>query len=177
MPSEVIRALLEVAPLFAKFTDEDRRDLWNVALEVRFPSGDVLYRPGEDAHKLYVLAEGTVVVFESEEEEKEEEEPLATLTPPASVGEVAFFEHGKHRVLARALTPTHALMIDRPGYDRLLADGSMAAYKLAHAVLTVLADRVRRMDQWIARHAHDTRPLSHDDWRQFRTELYQEWQI
>ena len=174
MPSEVIRALLEVAPLFAKFTDDERRDLCKVALEVKFPSGEVLYRPGQDADKLYVLAEGTVVLFESEQEE---EEPLATLTPPASVGEVAFFEHGRHRVLARALTPTHALMIDRPGYDRLLADGRMAAYKLAHAVLTVLADRVRRMDQWIARHAHDTRPLSHDDWREFRTELYQEWQI
>jgi len=173
MPTEVIRALLEVAPLFAKFTDEEREDLWNVALEVRFPSDEVLYRPGEEAQKMYVLAEGTVVLFESEQDD----EPLATLTPPASVGEVAFFEHGKHRVLARALTPTHALMIDRAGYDRLLADGSMAAYKLAHAVLTVLADRLRRIDQWIAEHARQTRPLSHEDWREFRTELYQEWQM
>ncbi len=173
MPSEVIRALLEVAPLFANFTDADREELWNVALEVRFAADEVLYRPGQEAEKMYVLAEGTVVLLESEEDE----EPLATLTPPASVGEVAFFEHGKHRLLARALTPTHALMIDRPGYDRLLADGSMAAYKLAHAVLTLLADRVRRMDQWIAKHAHETRPLSHEDWREFRTELYQEWRI
>jgi CRP-like cAMP-binding protein len=171
MPSAVIEALLEVAPVFADFTVQDRDELLDVIVEETYAPGLEIVSLGEVARSMFVLAEGTVEILDSSD--PDDPVPLATLIPPCSFAEVAFFEKSPHAVAVRTLTPVRVLSIDRAGYDRLLARQSIAAYKLALNVLLKLGDQVRRVEEWVCEELSQSHPITHEQWAEFRAHLYQ----
>jgi CRP-like cAMP-binding protein len=171
MPSAVVEALLEVAPVFKGFTNEDRKVLLDIVVEETYAAGLEIVSDGEMARSMYVLAEGTVEVLESSE--AEDEPALATLIPPCSFGEVAFFEHSAHAITVRTLTPVRVMSIERIGYDRLLERQNLAAYKLALNVLLKLGDQVRRVEEWVGEELQRSPGITHAQWSAFRAKLYQ----
>jgi CRP-like cAMP-binding protein len=175
MPSAVVETLLEVAPVFANFTPSDRKDLLELVVEETYAAGLEIVSVGEQARSMYVLAEGTVEIRESSD--NDDEGALATLIPPCSFGEVAFFEKSVHSTTVCTLTPVRVISIDRAGYDRLLARQSLGAYKLALNVLLKLGDQVRRVEEWVAEELKKAAGITHDQWVVFRAKLYQENEI
>lgn len=173
--SAVIETLLEVAPIFAGLTAEERAELLDIAGEETYAAGLEIVSRGSFARNLVVLAEGTVEVLEGED--TDEQAALATLIPPCSFGEVPFFEASEYHVTVRTLTPVRLLSIERSGFDALIKKQSLAAYKVALNVLLKLGDQMRRVEDWVAE------VLGHNDlskkqqWAEFRAKLYQGWEI
>jgi CRP-like cAMP-binding protein len=174
MPSAVVETLLEVAPVFADFTVNDRNELLELVVEETYAAGLEIVSVGEQARSMYVLAEGTVEIRESSDAE---DTALATLIPPCSFGEVAFFEKSTHSTTVCTLTPVRVISIDRSGYDRLLAQQSLAAYKLALNVLLKLGDQVRRVEEWVAEELKKSPGITHAQWSAFRAKLYQGYEV
>jgi CRP-like cAMP-binding protein len=171
MLSAVVEALLEVAPVFSGFTDKDRKALQEAVVEETYAAGLEIVSQGEQARSMYVLAEGTVEVLESSDDN--DVPALATLIPPCSFGEVAFFEHSAHAITVRTLTPVRVISIERAGYDRLLGRQNLAAYKLALNVLLKLGDQVRSVEDWVAEELTRSPGITHAQWAAFRAKLYQ----
>jgi CRP-like cAMP-binding protein len=175
MPSAVVEALLEVAPIFANFTAADRNDIMEIAVEETFGPELEIVSCGDQANSILLLAEGTVEVIEASD--FDDPETIATLIPPCTFGEVAFFEKSTHTVGVKTLTPVRIISIERAGYDRLLKRGSLAAYKLALNVLLKLGDQVRRVEHWVEEELNHSRAITHDQWNAFRSQLYQGWEV
>jgi CRP-like cAMP-binding protein len=174
MPSAVVETLLEVAPVFADFTAGDRKELLELIVEETYAAGLEIVSVGEQARSMYVLAEGTVEVRESSDDE---DTALATLIPPCSFGEVAFFENSTHSTTVCTLTPVRVISIDRAGYDRLLAQQSLAGYKLALNVLLKLGEQVRCVEEWVAEELKRSPNITRAQWAAFRAKLYQGHEI
>ncbi len=175
MASAVVDALLEVAPLFAGFTPEDRADLLEVAIEETYAAGLEVISIGQPARSMYLVGEGTVEVIEAGN--WDEAPPLATLIPPCSFGELAFFERADHQIAVRTLTPVRVLSIERVGFDKLLKAQSLAAYKVALNVLIKLGSQIRELESWIGEELHHKPGITRDQWKAFRTRLYQGTEI
>ena len=175
MLSAVVETLLEVAPIFSGYTNEDRKALREVVVEETYAAGLEIVSEGEQARSMYVLAEGTVEVLESSD--ADDAPALATLIPPCSFGEVPFFERSAHAITVRTLTPVRVVSIDRASYDRLLERQEIAAYKLALNVLLKLGDQVRRVEEWVGEELKRSPGITHAQWATFRAKLYQGLEI
>ena len=171
MPTAVVETLLEVAPVFANFSEQDRKDILEVAVEETYaPEMEIVSR-GTAARSMYVVAEGTVEILESSD--FDEHTVLGTLIPPCTFGELPFFERTDHAVTVRTITPVRVLSIERSGFDRLLERQSIAAYKLALNVLLKLGEQMRRIDEWIDQELIRSDPTRQEVWAEFRAKLYQ----
>jgi hypothetical protein len=69
------------------------------------------------------------------------------------------------------------LRITREDYDRLLEQGSGAAYKLAYNTVHSLAERLRRMDDWVAALLAENKKKPPAEWSHFREQLLKEWNL
>ena len=74
---------------------------------------------------------------------------LATLEPYNNFGEMSFFHPAPHSASVRAQTQVKLLYIERSKYDQLLTEEPACCSKLAMNTVASLADRLRRMDEWV----------------------------
>jgi CRP-like cAMP-binding protein len=104
---------------------------------------------------------------------------LAVLGPYDQFGEMSFFHPAPHSADIRAQTAVQLLRISYVDYKDLLDEGVTAAYKLSHNVVESLAQRLRRMDDWIAKLlAHQPSTAEHArEWSAFREKLYNSWNV
>ena len=175
MPSALVEALLEVAPVFANLTPQEREELLKVAAEETYAAGFQIVSRGSMARSLFVLAEGTVEVLEADGSDGSAS--LATLIPPCAFGEVTFFGGSPPVVTVRALTDVRLLVIERTGFDQLLGRQSLAAYKLAHNVVMKLGDHMRRIEVWMSEQFSAATPDKRHKWLTFRAKLYEASEI
>ena len=104
--------------------DDDLQKLEAVGSELSFGAGQMLIERGKPGTGLYVVLEGKIVV----------EAPEATreLGPGAVVGERALLsEDGTRTARVRALTYGKVLAVERTEIERLCADDSAFAERLA----------------------------------------------
>jgi CRP-like cAMP-binding protein len=104
--------------------EDDLRRLEAVGSELAFAAGKVLIERGKPGTGLFVVVEGNVVV--------EAPEGTRELGPGEVVGERALLSGGGTRsARVRALTDGVALAVDRAEIDRLCAEDSAFAERLA----------------------------------------------
>jgi CRP-like cAMP-binding protein len=105
---------------------EDLRRLREVGSEARIGAGQVLIERGQWGAGLFVILEGTVVV--------EAPEGTRDLGPGALVGERALLSaDGRRTARVRATSDLHVLVVDRAQFDRLCADDTTFAGRVADA--------------------------------------------
>jgi CRP/FNR family transcriptional regulator, cyclic AMP receptor protein len=108
---------------------------------------------------------------------------LAVLQPYSIFGEMSFFHKAPHSASVRAQTPVELLCIPRGDYDDLIQDGARGAYKLAFNAVASLAERLRRMDEWVAelsRHQPQAMPMPESrpsEWAHFRDRMFASWNL
>lgn len=169
---------LNLLPIFAGMTDQERQQLVDIASTMTFPPGEVVMRQGKTSRNLLVLLEGhcQVVVFGAGTPPSEI--VLAELKPHEHFGEMSFFEGAPHSASVRATTAVKLLRIERTDYDLLIKDGNLAAYKLAFNMVGKLAERLRRMDQWVT-DLMEKQPekAKISEWSHFRDKLFSNWDL
>ena len=105
---------------------EDLRRLHEAGSEAHIDAGQVLIERGQSGAGLFVILDGTVLV--------EAPEGTRELGPGAVVGERALLSaEGRRTARVRATSDLRVLVVDRAQFDRLCADDSAFAGRVADA--------------------------------------------
>jgi len=102
----------------------------------KLKAGEVIFRKGDPADRLYLLAEGKIELVEIG----------ATLTPGGIFGEIAFFHPDKVRTLtARCAEPCQLLSIDESGMRQLYYQNPEFGFQLIALVARHMQADVARL--------------------------------
>ncbi|HEX3999507.1 MAG TPA: cyclic nucleotide-binding domain-containing protein [Pirellulales bacterium] len=181
----VLDKLLAEIPLFRNLNATERRQLAEITRLEPWAAGATIARQGEECRKLSVVIEGKCEVVKHVQQPAPDGKlvraafVLAVLGPYDQFGEMSFFHPAPHSADVRAQSAVQLLRISYPDYKDLLDEGVMAAYKLSHNVVEVMAQRLRRMDDWIAELlAHQPSNAEHTrEWSAFREKLCANWNL
>jgi len=163
-------------PIFRDMTLDEREQVLGLLEHHSYAKGDVILREGNLNQILWIVVHGKCEVFKTAGKGKERQ--LAVLEPGAVFGEMSFFEQAPHSASVRALTDVELMSLPRARYDALRETPSLAACKIASSLNTVLAQRLRRMDEWTCRLLERPEAANHrEEWQEFRAKLYTDWQF
>jgi CRP/FNR family cyclic AMP-dependent transcriptional regulator len=104
----------------------------------RLQPGTVLFRQGDLADRLYVLAEGRLEVMEAGR----------TIEAGQMFGEIAFFSPGQKRTASvRCVEPSTLLSIDEVSFRRLFFQNPAFGFEVARLIAGRLSDDVSRLQR------------------------------
>jgi CRP-like cAMP-binding protein len=170
--------VLRSIPLFHGLNETECRQVAEVIQMHSFTAGELIIRQGESSRNLWVLLEGTCEVAKrlSLDDPDSESVVLATVEPHSHFGEMSFFHAAPHSADVRAKNNVKVLKISHVDYQDLIAEGVWAAYKLAYNVVIGLAERMRRMDDWLTDlMLRQKEAVNQPEWSEFREKLFSGW--
>ena len=180
MTAELISSeVFKKIPLFRGFSPAEWERLLDIVEVSEFSPGEVILAQGERSQRLCILLEGSCEVFHTlAGENSSEPTTLATLEPFANFGEMSFFHPAPHSASVRAKTAVKLLAIERSKYDALCKKQASAACKLALNTVESLAERLRRMDDWVDELVHRGQANQRiPEWNRLRATLFDGWKL
>ena len=189
---------LRSIPLLHDLGDDQCPRLTEICRVWRFAAGEMILRQGETSQSLWLVLEGQCEVLRQPPDDPTEEPVvLATLDAGSNFGEMSFFHAAPHSASVRAKGNVTLVRIERGDFDLLVARGDCVAYRLALNVVASLAERLRRMDEWVAQLVSDDedqarretadpaqkpQPMPNGsqpvpEWTKFRNSLLREWNL
>jgi CRP/FNR family cyclic AMP-dependent transcriptional regulator len=166
-------------PIFRGLSGVEWERLMKIVELSEAAPGESIITQGERSQKLWVLLEGTCEVFHHSAEGKSGEPiSLATLEPYANFGEMSFFHPAPHSASVRAKSAVKLLSIERSRYEALCSQEASAACKLALNAVASLAERLRRMDEWVDELVHRGHATPRiPEWNRLRATLFDGWKL
>jgi CRP/FNR family transcriptional regulator, cyclic AMP receptor protein len=134
-------SLLEQAPLFSVLRGEDMRDLSAKFHAVRYRKGEVIFREGEPAERLFLIDHGRVKL--SIASPTGQELLVAVLGRGQIFGELAVVDRGNREMDARAMEDARLFTLATDVFWSMI-EGRPA---LARRLLELMGRRLRRADQ------------------------------
>jgi CRP-like cAMP-binding protein len=138
--AEMIRLTRRVK---AAATSRDSSGLWlrPYMRSRRRPAGYVLFRQGDAADRLYLLASGRIELLE-----------IGVVLEPGRVfGEIAFFAPDRRRTMtARCIEPSEVLSIDESTVRQLYYQNPEFGFEMVALVAQRLSDDIRRLERQLA---------------------------
>jgi CRP-like cAMP-binding protein len=160
--------------LFRGMSTGERQELLGMFETITFEPGARILAEGESYQYLWILLNGKCRVVKNMKSGDEWE--LTVVEPSGVFGEMSFFENAPHSASVYAVTEVELARISREKYNVLTRVGSTAAHKLAFNTISVLIERVRRMDAFIANLLEqNTASTHHEEWKDFHAKLYTGW--
>lgn len=132
-------------PLFAAFTASERRALASELVTCPYVAEDVISRQGETSDSLFILAQGTVVIYGAVDA-KGQRPKLATLGAPDYFGEMGVLTGQARTATVVAQGDVLCYRLDKPGFDAIL----QARPALVDALSEVVAARQAANDATLA---------------------------
>lgn len=134
-------ALLEQAPLFSVLHPTDLRAIANKLHLVRYRKGEMIFREGEPAERLFLIDDGKVKL--SLTAPNGQELLIAVLGRGHIFGELAVIDRGPRAMDARAMEETRVCSLGSDVFWTMLENRPA----LARRLLELMARRLRRADQ------------------------------
>ena len=164
------------SPIFQSFTPEEHEKVLTLLEQQSYSKGDVIIDEGKSKQDLWIVLKGTCQVVKKNKSKTLKQ--LAILEAGAVFGEMSFFQKAPHSATVRALTDVKVLRMTRENFEQLQACCISAAHKIAVSLLAVMAQRIRRMDDWICDFVErQEQPAHREEWHDFRAKLYADWQF
>ena len=176
--------------IFAGMSDEQRRQIVEIATTIEFSPGETILRQGDSGQNLWIVVEGECEVTRKNgggpkaSHDGDDSIVLAELGPYSQFGEMSFFHAAPHSASVHAKTQVTLLRVEKQRFDQLVEDQCWAAYMLAENIIHQLAERLRRMDQWVAELLAADAPQEAApqqrvvaEWHSFREKLFDEWTL
>ncbi|HEV3490441.1 MAG TPA: patatin-like phospholipase family protein [Reyranella sp.] len=117
-----LRRALQRAPLFADLDSHSMTAIESELSLLVLPGGAPLFRQGEPADAVYVVASGCLGVFRHEDEDSADEPILmAEITPGNIVGEMSLLSHSQRTRSVAALRDSEVWRLARGSFDKLTA--------------------------------------------------------
>ncbi len=172
--------VLRQIPIFTGLSESESRQLAAIADEVEFAASQVVLEQGARSQQLWILLDGTCEVCHHRPGGNDPAKTvvLATLEPYSNFGEMSFFRPAPHSASVRAKTAVKLLLIERAKYDAMARCESLPACKLAINTVASLAERLRRMDDWVDELlSHGAAPEKIPEWSRLRATLFDGWKL
>jgi CRP/FNR family transcriptional regulator, cyclic AMP receptor protein len=161
-----------VSPIFEGFTAEEYEGALALLEQQSYAKGDVILHEGKSEQALWILVKGSCEVVKRNKTEHK----LATLDAGSAFGEMSFLQKAPHSATVRASTAVKVLRMTRENYEQLHTRHPTAAYKITQIVVSLMAQRLRRMDEWICDLVERPEGANHrEEWHDFRAKLYSGW--
>jgi CRP-like cAMP-binding protein len=161
-----------VSPIFDGFSAEEYESALALLEQRSYAKGDVILTEGKSEQALWILVKGTCEVVKKNKTEHK----LATLDAGSAFGEMSFLQKAPHSATVRASTAVKVLRMTRECYEQLHTRNPTAAYKITQIVVSLMAQRLRRMDEWICDLVERPDGVDHrEEWHDFRAKLYSGW--
>ncbi len=141
---QIINFLLET-PLFEHLDPTELAEVVGIMQLQRLREGQVLFREGDEGDAWYVIFTGDCGVTKASAAGGTRH--IANLGARACFGEMAVLDGSSRSATVTASGPTTLFRFRRGPFNGLLSDGSLAAFKLVHAMARVLCERQRRLNQ------------------------------
>jgi len=182
MPAMLSLDTLRGIPLLHGLNESELRQIADVLQLRDFAPGQDVIRQGDQSRDLWIVLEGQCEVvrrLKADENHKPAESLiLAVLEPFSHFGEMSFFHPAPHSADVRAHGPLKLIQIAHSDYADMIQEGIWAAYKLAYNVVQQLAERLRRMDQWVADLANNPQAAANvPEFSRFRNKLFDGWSL
>ena len=163
-------------PIFQDLAPHELGQVVELLEDVSFKAGEVILREGHSTQHLWIIVRGRCEVAKSAKDGSQRQ--LAILEPGSVFGEMSFFRSAPHSASVRAVSDGKALRLSRNRYDQLLVHGPSAAHKIAISTAIILSERLRRMDDWTCDMIERNGATNQrEEWREFRSKLYTDWQF
>lgn len=166
--------------LFDRLSEEECGELARIAEVMEFAPGSTVVYQGKQCRNLWIVLEGECEVVRSQQNEQgiEDDVVLADIERNQAFGEMSFFHAAPHSASVRAKSRVRLLRLGRTKYEELIRGGSVAALKLAYNAVNVLAERLRRMDAWVAELLMEKEAGTvSTEWSVFRSKIMEEWNL
>lgn len=134
-------------PVFKGLGEADLADLARLFKLQRVPDGTVLCNEGELGDAVFILSAGRVEVMKRTAQG--DLQPLAELTAPTVVGEMALLDRGPRSATVRVKGGAEVYRIACADFDVLRGQFNRAAYKVIHNLALVLCERLRDTNEKI----------------------------
>lgn len=139
---ETVIRFLVTTPQLVGLDQAERAEVVRIMQVQRLQGGETIFREGEAGDAWYVVFEGQAEVIK---ETAAGGRRLALLDPGACFGEMAILDGSARSATVKAVSPLTIFRFRRPEFEELLADGSLAAYKLVLTMARSLSERQRRL--------------------------------
>ena len=170
-------------PLLNGLNESEFRQIADVIRTRQFAAGEYVIRQGDQSRDLWIVTSGQCEVVRRLKPGEENHQPteslvLAVLEPYSHFGEMSFFHPAPHSADVRARGPVELIQITHADYADMIHEGVWAAFKLAYNVVQQLAERLRRMDEWVAELANNPQAAANvPEWSRFRNKLFDGWTV
>jgi CRP/FNR family cyclic AMP-dependent transcriptional regulator len=124
--------LIRKAPLFARCSRAEMKEIVKLADEIDLREGKEMTREGSPGREFFVLLEGTADV-------KKNSRKVNMLGPGDFFGEIALVSHAPRTATVVATSPVRALVITDRSFRRLLDDSPQVKTKVMEAMAMRLA--------------------------------------
>ena len=141
-----------------------------------FATGETILNEGEAVQALWIILDGECTVSRSCHATNEQ--ILAMLTAGDVFGEMSFVRQAPHSASITALSDVTVCAFHRSDYLKLGASHPEAAWRIASNIAAVLAERLRRMDNWVCdafARPEEESEARRDEWKSFRSAVYTNW--
>jgi len=153
-PPNIVRRLVNMAPIFANLSDDERNALVAAAERLMMKQGAVIAKKGSTTTSLMILARGVAIVEDGSEEGRIE---FARLAPGDLLGERGVLLGGKEVADTKCLTDVILYQISKAKIADLLRERPTIAEDLA-ALLSVRTKAEEALHQAGLSHASKTVP-------------------
>jgi CRP-like cAMP-binding protein len=126
---------LRKSPIFQGLSDEELKQLMDMAEPVRLRAGDLLIRQGEAGDAAYVLLHGD---FEVQKQSGQSLIKIDVRNPGDVVGEMALLSRTPRSASIVAKTDGEALRIPQEAFEKLLRSSTTASMAILHWVMARL---------------------------------------
>jgi CRP-like cAMP-binding protein len=162
--------------IFQGLSPAEQKRVLELTQREAFPEGHVIIHEGKSIQMLWIIARGTCEVQKSTRNGAAQR--LAVLESGAVFGEMSFFHAAPHSATVRAVSDVETLRLTREAFEKLEKTCPSAAGKIAVNIVSVLAERLRKMDEWICDLTERPDADKHrEEWQDFRSKLYTDWQF
>ena len=136
-----------------------------------FEASEEILTEGLAYQSLWVIVTGQCEVVKSGNGDAPNR--LAQLEEGSVFGEMSFFEEAPHSASVRALTDVSTMRLTRRQFEQLRTICPSAADKIACNLVSILSERLRRMDEWTCQLVEgNCSEHQHAEWQEFRAKLY-----
>ncbi len=163
-------------PLFDKMSIGELDLVVQLLSIENYAAGDAIIAEGESQAVIWIVVEGSCRVYKRTKDGGQRE--LAVIEALRTFGEMSFFHPAPHSATVRAETDVTVARFDRARFFSLVDLRSRAALKIAFNTVGVLSERLRMMDDWVCDNVeNEERSGNSQEWGEFRSKLYSEWQF
>lgn len=141
---------LKTLALFGGVADDALTQFSQLADRVEIETGDIVYREGETARKLYIVAAGRVEVIKKRPETGENK-VLTVLGPGEFFGEMSFVDMQPRSATVQALEPAVLWVWPYTSLSGMYRRDGKAYTILVMNIARELSRRLRRADRMLAR--------------------------